>query len=198
MIARCAGLIAVSAAMSIVVSASAATPDQNDVAIRLSWVRDDGAADCPDARVIEQRVRVWVGRDPFSATAQTAAEVTVLRRADAFVARIRVRASNGAVVGERVITSERWALGAASSGRPCSVSGSRTHTSRTCSRRSSSLSTAVVCPHVPAPTRSPMPMQDSGQRALSPESQPNAVPTASSKVHPFPRPTYAAAASTTA
>ena len=106
MSARSAALATFWAAMAIGVTTRAGPPDAQDMEIRLSWVREEGAADCPDARVIEQRAKAWLGRDPFSPAAETAAEITVARRADGFVARIRVRGKDGVVVGERVLTSE--------------------------------------------------------------------------------------------
>lgn len=74
--------------------------------LRLSWVRDDGADGCPDARVIEARTRAWLGRDPFSSTAKTSAEISVARSGNGFAARIRVRDEDGSIAGERRIVSD--------------------------------------------------------------------------------------------
>lgn len=82
------------------------SPPTGDATMRVSWVRDDGATDCPGVRVVEERARSWLGRDPFLPTATTTAEILVTGREGSFAARIRIRGENGAVVGERLITSE--------------------------------------------------------------------------------------------
>jgi hypothetical protein len=78
--------------------------------IRLSVVRTDVADSCPDARVIADRVRERLGRDPFAESAASSAEVTI-DRLDAgpsrFVARVRIRDSAGALKGERDLESDQ-------------------------------------------------------------------------------------------
>ena len=101
--ARPFGAVAFAVALSAHAVDAAAPPARQ---IRLSWVRDDGAASCPDARVIEARTRAWLGRDPFADDAPSAVEVTVGRQGEALVARIRIRADDGSPSGQRQITSE--------------------------------------------------------------------------------------------
>lgn len=74
--------------------------------LRLSWVREATATTCPDARIVAGRVRERLGRDPFSDSAPTSAEVVVTARPGGFVAHIRIRDEQGALRGERTITSE--------------------------------------------------------------------------------------------
>jgi hypothetical protein len=79
--------------------------------IRLSVVRTDAANSCPDARVIAERVRERLGRDPFAESAPSNAEVT-LDRSDtgpsrSFVARVRIRDSAGVLEGERDLESDQ-------------------------------------------------------------------------------------------
>jgi hypothetical protein len=74
--------------------------------LRLSWVREETAGSCPDARAVAGRVRDRLGRDPFADSAEIAAEVVVAEQGGTFVARIRIRADGGALRGERIITSE--------------------------------------------------------------------------------------------
>jgi hypothetical protein len=96
---------ATAAACVLLAGVATADPAPNET-IRLSWVRDDTAAACPDARVVADRVRARIGRDPFSDVATTAAEVSVERAGDAFVAHVRIRGADGAMRGERTIRSE--------------------------------------------------------------------------------------------
>jgi hypothetical protein len=73
---------------------------------RLSWVREDSAESCPDARVVAQRVREHLGRDPFSESAGIAAEIVVAGQSGGFVARIRIRGEGSGLRGERILTSD--------------------------------------------------------------------------------------------
>jgi len=94
--------------LSVVATQRAAhgSPSTGDATMRVSWVRDEGATDCPGVRVVEERTRSWLGRDPFLPTATTTAEILVTGREGSFAARIRIRGENGVVVGERLIASE--------------------------------------------------------------------------------------------
>jgi hypothetical protein len=74
--------------------------------LRLSLVRGEGAGTCPDARVVAARVRDRLGRDPFSESAETAVEIVVAGQDGGYVARIRIRANGGALLGERTIASK--------------------------------------------------------------------------------------------
>jgi hypothetical protein len=93
------------AAAAFFTVAAAGQADTTDQTIRLSWVRSDEAAACPDAQIVMDRVRTRLGKDPFSERARTAAEVLVERNADGFVAHVRVRSADGTLAGERTLRS---------------------------------------------------------------------------------------------
>jgi len=97
---------ALGAASALRPAVARASDDAQGQALRLSWVREEPARSCPDARALARRVRARLGRDPFSDSAGTAAEVVVKTQGDELVARIQIRASDGALRGERTITSD--------------------------------------------------------------------------------------------
>jgi hypothetical protein len=82
-----------------------ARADAKTEPLRLSWIRPETAAACPDSRVVEDRVRSRLGRDPFREDAPTAAEVLVERSDDEFIARMRVLGPDGTLAGQRTLRS---------------------------------------------------------------------------------------------
>lgn len=74
---------------------------------RLSWVRGEGAARCPDAAFVAARVIAHLhGADPFTTPASISVEVFVDRDDEGWHARIFDRDAAGALLGARSLDSD--------------------------------------------------------------------------------------------
>jgi hypothetical protein len=75
------------------------------VGVHLSWVRDDAAADCPDAGAIEAEVTARLGDDPFRRAPSQFIEATVTRPGDSYQVAIAMRGPDGKLIGSRSLAS---------------------------------------------------------------------------------------------
>ena len=73
--------------------------------VHLSWVRDDAAADCPDAAAIEAEVAGRLGDNPFQRPPTQFIEATVTRQGDRFEVTIAMRGPEGRPIGTRSLAS---------------------------------------------------------------------------------------------
>lgn len=88
------------------VSRAEPTPAVDERAFALSWVRLDGAESCPARPQLAAEVGARLGRSPFSPDAEQAIEVAVSREDGRWLVRIHARASDGTVLGSRVLESD--------------------------------------------------------------------------------------------
>lgn len=72
----------------------------------LAWVRDEGAESCPTGRELASDVTQRLGRSPFDENAIHSIEIRVERTATGFRSRVYVRASDGRVLGRRLLSSD--------------------------------------------------------------------------------------------
>jgi hypothetical protein len=75
------------------------------VGVHLSWVRNDAAADCPDAAAIEAQVASRLGDNPFRRTATQFIEAVITRQAETLQATIAMRSTDGKLMGSRTLAS---------------------------------------------------------------------------------------------
>jgi hypothetical protein len=75
------------------------------VGVHLSWVRNDAAADCPDAAAIEAEVASRLGDNPFRRTATQFIEAVITRQAETLQATIAMRSTDGKLMGSRTLAS---------------------------------------------------------------------------------------------
>jgi hypothetical protein len=68
---------------------------------RLSWVRGEGAEECPNAEQLTSAVEARLGRDAFSEPASRHIEGSVARSAGAWRVQLRVMGPDNAVLGSR-------------------------------------------------------------------------------------------------
>jgi hypothetical protein len=71
----------------------------------LSWVRDAGARDCPDARALRAAVADRLGRDPFGPGPGPTIEATAEHHDGTWSAHIAAYGTDGRVIGERELSS---------------------------------------------------------------------------------------------
>lgn len=94
------------AALSIALHATTSHAEAPTSA-RLSWVRGEGAARCPDAAFIAARVVAHLrGVDPFTAPASISVEAFVAHDDEGWHARIFDRDATGALLGARSLDSD--------------------------------------------------------------------------------------------
>lgn len=74
---------------------------------RLRLTREDGAADCPDARALSDAVGARLGYEPFADDAPRLLVVTFRREGSTLRGVVQMRDAEGAIKGERVLTSAR-------------------------------------------------------------------------------------------
>ena len=100
-------LAAALALVAIARPTAAASPNAppGPVGAHLSWVRDDAAADCPDAAAIEAEVAVRLGESPFRRTPSQFIEATVTRQAERYQVAIAMRGPDGRLIGNRALAS---------------------------------------------------------------------------------------------
>jgi hypothetical protein len=100
-------LAIVGALVAINGGVAAGAPGSADtrVGAHLSWVRDDAAADCPDAAAIEAEVAVRLGDNPFQRPPSQFIEATVTRQAERFQVAIAMRGADGKLIGNRSLAS---------------------------------------------------------------------------------------------
>ncbi|GAC1554838.1 MAG: hypothetical protein NVS3B10_16070 [Polyangiales bacterium] len=72
----------------------------------LSWVRATGAETCIDGTALAREVSRRLGRDAFGGTPSRSIEGVVARADKGWVAHLYVREPDGALLGERALTSE--------------------------------------------------------------------------------------------
>jgi hypothetical protein len=78
----------------------------------LSWVRAEGAEQCPPARVLTAEVERRLGRKVFDADAERAFEVEVTRFGAKYRSDVFVRGENGQALGHRTLQSDEPGCGA--------------------------------------------------------------------------------------
>jgi hypothetical protein len=71
----------------------------------LSWVRGEGAEQCPSGRDLTREVEARVGRAVFDAAAERSVEVQVSRENDSYHSNVYVRAADGQTIGRRALES---------------------------------------------------------------------------------------------
>lgn len=89
---------------------------------RLELTREDGAADCPDARALGDAVGARLGYEPFAEDATRVVVVTFRREGATLVGAVQMRDADGTVRGERVLTSARRDCGEVSSAASLTIS----------------------------------------------------------------------------
>ncbi|MFO0560281.1 MAG: hypothetical protein U0269_19855 [Polyangiales bacterium] len=92
-------------ALALCLAPTPAFSQSSAESVRLAWVRDEGAEQCPDVVAVQRSVTSRVGHDPFRADAATSIDAVVRRLDGAFVARFFVRGPNGEALGNREFTS---------------------------------------------------------------------------------------------
>jgi hypothetical protein len=73
--------------------------------VHLSWVRENSAAECPDAAAIETEVTERLGDNPFRRQPTQFIEAIVARQATAFEVTIAMRDESGRLIGNRSLSS---------------------------------------------------------------------------------------------
>ncbi len=71
----------------------------------LSWVRGEGAEQCPSGRDLTREVEARVGRALFDATAERSVEIQVSRESGSYHSNVYVRAADGQAIGRRALES---------------------------------------------------------------------------------------------
>jgi hypothetical protein len=71
----------------------------------LSWVRGEGAEQCPSGRDLTREVEARVGRALFDAAAERSVEVQVSRDNGSYHSNVFVRAADGQAIGRRALES---------------------------------------------------------------------------------------------
>ena len=99
------------AAAALALSARAAG-DPVPAAVRLAWVRGEGADACPDGAWLRAEVIRRLRRDPFADDGPRSLEAVVERTAAGWRATLRVRDRDGALLGERALTRDAAACDA--------------------------------------------------------------------------------------
>jgi hypothetical protein len=87
-------------------SGAQSTTEKAPPTAKLSWVRMPGAEGCIDASALEAHVSARLGRDAFAAPPTLAIEGVVERGEKKWIARLWVRAIDGAPLGTRTLESE--------------------------------------------------------------------------------------------
>lgn len=72
----------------------------------LSWVRAEGAEQCPDSRELARQVEQRLGREVFALTAPLSLEIQVAREAGLFRSAIYLRDEQGNLLGRRLLYSD--------------------------------------------------------------------------------------------
>jgi hypothetical protein len=105
--ARCLSLASSILFLPHLAAAQAAPADSPQREMRLSWVRHESAASCPDAGHVEADVEQRLGWSPFvhSTAASESIEATVSRENDVWHAAIELRAVDGSSLGSREVES---------------------------------------------------------------------------------------------
>jgi hypothetical protein len=87
--------------------AQTSAPENRHREMRLSWVRSEAAASCPDAGHVEADVEQRLGWSPFirSSAASESIEALVSRDNDVWRAAIELRAADGTSIGSRTVES---------------------------------------------------------------------------------------------
>jgi hypothetical protein len=93
-----------SAALGLAVAPAAAQPAASTYA--LSWVRGEGAEECPTARALASEVERRLGRAVFDPTAARSFEVQVTRVAGRYRSDVFVRDEAGRAVGQRTLEND--------------------------------------------------------------------------------------------
>jgi hypothetical protein len=73
--------------------------------VHLSWVRGEGAGVCPDAAAIESEVSERLGASPFVRAPIQFVEAVVTQNPEGFQVTIAMRAGDGKLLGNRMLTS---------------------------------------------------------------------------------------------
>src|SRR5258705_9370252 len=78
----------------------------------LSWVRAEGAEECPSGRALVSEVERRLGRAVFDATAERSFEVEVTRFGNTYRSDVYVRDATGRAIGHRQLQSDEPGCGA--------------------------------------------------------------------------------------
>lgn len=90
-------------ALLAAVSARAQAP--SPVGVHLSWVRSEGAEDCPDAATLETEIAARLGANPFRRAPTQFIEAVVTRQAESLQVTIAMRGPDGKLIGNRTLAS---------------------------------------------------------------------------------------------
>ena len=92
--------------------AHAAEPEPTPTTYALSWVRAEGAEDCPTGRALSAEVERRLGRRVFDAAAERSFEVEVTRFGSRYHSDVFVRDAAGKALGHRALESDEPGCGA--------------------------------------------------------------------------------------
>src|SRR5690348_9738847 len=87
-------------------TAQAAEPPPEAMLYALSWVRAEGAEQCPAGRALQSEVERRLGRPVFDANAARSFEVEVARLGGRYHSEVFVRDETGHTVGHRSLQSD--------------------------------------------------------------------------------------------
>lgn len=93
-------------------SAAEPEPPAPPVTYALSWVRAEGAEDCPTGRALAAEVERRLGRPVFDVTAERSFEVEVTRIGSRYHSDVFVRDASGKALGHRALESDEPGCGA--------------------------------------------------------------------------------------
>jgi len=88
------------------VCAAESTPVSGPLTYALSWVRAEGAEECPTGRVLATEVERRLGRAVFDAAAERSFEVEVTRFGKTYRSDVYVRDAGGHTIGHRSLQSD--------------------------------------------------------------------------------------------
>jgi hypothetical protein len=108
--ARCAAFSSVAVCLLAATPVLAAEPSAPAAATpptyALSWVRGEGAEECPPARALVAEVERRLGRAVFDAAAERSFEVEVMRFGKTYRSDVYVRDAGGKTLGHRSLQSD--------------------------------------------------------------------------------------------
>ena len=94
------------AAALLATTPSQAQAQRSEPRYALSWVRGEGAAQCPSGRELSREVERRLGRAIFDVAAERSLEVQVDRENGSYHSRVYVRAVDGRAIGSRALESD--------------------------------------------------------------------------------------------
>jgi hypothetical protein len=93
------------AGCALLAGVAARAEQTSPVGVHLSWVRAEGAEDCPDAAAIETEVAARLGATPFRRAPTQFIEAVVTRQAERLQVTIAMRGPDGKLIGNRTLAS---------------------------------------------------------------------------------------------